>query len=267
MRLRLGRIDIFPIKSLDGISVSVARVTSAGILENDRAYAIVDAQGKYVNGKREARIHRLRCRYDATVSEVEMRLQDSAASERFVLSEPEPLGRWLSGYFGYLVSLSSDLVAGFPDDREAFGPTVVSTASLTAIAGWYPGLDVETVRRRFRSNLELEGEEAPPFIEDGLFGEPGELKPFAIGSLRLLGHNPCQRCVVPTRDPETGEGLSGFQKEFMERRKLSLPAWANALRFNHYYRFAVNTSIPPSEAGKSIRVGDAVNASPNPAAG
>jgi uncharacterized protein YcbX len=262
MLLRLGRIDLFPVKSLDGISVSEARVTPGGILEHDRAYAIVDAQGKYVNGKREARIHRLRCRFDAAVGEVEVWPQDSDKPERFVLSEPEPFGRWLTDYFGYRVEVRHEPVGGFPDDREAFGPTVVSTASLTAIAGWYPGLDVAAVRRRFRGNLELEGEGAPPFVEDLLFGAPGELKPFAIGGVRLLGHNPCQRCVVPTRDPDTGEGIAGFQKEFMERRRLSLPAWANAVRFNHYYRFAVNTSIPPSEAGKSIRVGDAVDPSP-----
>jgi len=264
MRLSLGRILVFPIKSLDGVSVAEARVTARGILEHDRIYAIVDAQGKFVNGKREARIHSLRCRYDAAVGEIEVWLQGSSSPARFVLAEPEPLGRWLSDYFGYPVTLKHDAVAGFPDDREAFGPTVVGTASLAAVAGWYPGLDLETVRRRFRSNLELEGEAAPPFSEDSLFGAPGELKPFAIGGVRLFGHNPCQRCVVPTRDPDTGEGLTGFQKEFMERRRLSLPDWANAVRFNHYYRFALNTSIPPSEAGKAMRIGDVVDPAPSP---
>jgi uncharacterized protein YcbX len=259
MRSRLGRIIVFPIKSLDGVSVAEARVTAGGILEHDRAYAIVNAEGKCINGKREARIHRLRCRYDAAVRELEVWIEGSAAPERFVLAEPEPFGRWLSDYFGYAVSVKHEPVSGFPDDREAFGPTVVSTASLTAIAGWYPGLDVESVRRRFRTNLELEGEEMAPFFEDRLFGAPGELKPFTIGGVRLLGHNPCQRCVVPTRDPDSGEGLSGFQKAFMEQRQRTLPPWANPIRFNHYYRLTVNTSIPPSEAGKSVRVGDVLD--------
>jgi hypothetical protein len=44
----------------------------------------------------------------------------------------------------------------------------------------------------------------------------------------------------------------------MEMRKRMLPEWANAKRFNHYYRFAVNTSIPVNEAGKKLRVGDPV---------
>ena len=122
------------------------------------------------------------------------------------------------------------------------------------IQTWYPELTLESVRRRFRSNLELVGGEA--FCEDQLFGAPEELKPFQIGEVQFNGHNPCQRCVVPTRDPESGRAVSDFQKKFMQLRKETLPSWANAQRFNHFYRFALNTSIPVSEAGKELRVGD-----------
>ena len=117
-------------------------------------------------------------------------------------------------------------------------------------------MTLESVRRRFRTNLELTG--GKPFWEDKLYGAPEELKAFRIGDVNLFGHNPCQRCVVPTRDPLSGYALSGFQKKFMQMRKQTLPHWANAERFNHYYRFAVNTSIPLSEAGKKLRVGDPV---------
>jgi hypothetical protein len=48
----------------------------------------------------------------------------------------------------------------------------------------------------------------------------------------------------------------------MELRRQHLPAWADARRFNHYYRFAVNTSIGKSEADKVIRVGDPVGVAP-----
>ena len=75
---------------------------------------------------------------------------------------------------------------------------------------------------------------------------------------RFLGHNPCQRCVVPTRDPDTAAPVAEFQKKFMRLRQETLPQWANAARFNHFYRFAVNTSIPPSEAGRCLRVNDTV---------
>ena len=70
--------------------------------------------------------------------------------------------------------------------------------------------------------------------------------------------NPCQRCVVPPRDPETGEGWPDFAQTFRARREETLPDWADRTRFNHFYRLAVNTRAPQSEAGKRVRVGDEV---------
>jgi uncharacterized protein YcbX len=37
----LSRIDLFPIKSLDGVSVAAARINPTGILEHDRVFAIL----------------------------------------------------------------------------------------------------------------------------------------------------------------------------------------------------------------------------------
>jgi uncharacterized protein YcbX len=51
--------------------------------------------------------------------------------------------------------------------------------------------------------------------------------------------------------PELSKGLYG-------RSERSLPPWADRDRSNHYYRFAVNTSIPSSEGGKILCVGDTV---------
>jgi uncharacterized protein len=44
----------------------------------------------------------------------------------------------------------------------------------------------------------------------------------------------------------------------MALREQELPRWDDTQRFNHYYRFAVNTLIPAGEAGKKLRVGDPV---------
>jgi MOSC domain-containing protein len=253
--MQLGRITIFPIKSLDGVSIETIRVTSGGILGNDRTYAIYDATGKVVNGKRTARVHELRCAFDPQVREIRL-WQKSESPLQFQLDNPVPLEKWLGDFFGFAVALRHESQKGFPDDREAFGPTITSEASLRQIQNWFPELSLESVRRRFRTNLELTGGE--PFYEDQLFGAPEELKPFQIGDVKFFGHNPCQRCVVPTRDADTGKPIAEFQKKFMQLRKENLPAWTNTQRFNHFYRFAVNTSIPPSEAGKLLRIGDAI---------
>ena len=252
----LGRILIYPIKSLDGVSVSEARMTNGGILEFDRIHAIVDETGAYVNAKRFARVQLLRTEYAPDFQEILIGETGNATRHRFSLTDTVPLNRWLSDFFGLNVTLTSEMRSGFPDDRTAFGPTVTSVASLREIAGWFSELPLDNVRRRFRSNLELEG--SVPFWEDQLFGQPNELKPFQIGEVNFLGHNPCQRCVVPTRDPEYANPVANFQKTFMARRKETLPSWAVAERFNHYYRFAINTSVLETEQGKRLRVGDPV---------
>ena len=253
--MQIGRIIIFPIKSLDGFLAESARFTPGGILENDRIFAIYDEAGKVVNGKRTPRVHELRSAYDPQVREVRL-WSNGQTPQQFQLDDRAPLEKWLSEFFGFAIVLRHETEKGFPDDREAFGPTIVSEASLRAVQGWFPELTLESARRRFRANLELSDE--TPFCEDALYGAPGELKPFRIGAVNFFGHNPCQRCVVPTRDPDSAQPVPEFQKQFMQRRKESLPLWANAQRFNHFYRFAVNTSVPPTEAGKQVRIGDEV---------
>ncbi|HUA39765.1 MAG TPA: MOSC N-terminal beta barrel domain-containing protein [Candidatus Sulfopaludibacter sp.] len=251
--MQLGRITIFPIKSLDGVSVETVRITSGGILENDRIYAIYDADGKVVNGKRTPRVHQLRCEFDTRIVEVRLWLNDETPTQ-FQLDNPVRIGQWLSDFFGFSSVLRHEPKSGFPDDHAAFGPTVVSEASLRMVQSWFPEMTLESSRRRFRTNLEISDGE--PFCEDRLYGAPDELKLFQIGPVKFFGHNPCQRCVVPTRDQDTGEVIDGFQKKFMQLRQQHLPPWANEQRFNHFYRFAVNTSIPPAEAGKPLRIGD-----------
>ena len=254
--MHLGQIQIFPIKSLDGLLVGQTQITSGGILAHDRSYAIYDRDGKVVNGKRTARVHELRCKYDSGIREIQLWQNGESSAAQFNFDAPENMEKWLGDFFGFPVTLRHEPQKGFPDDHEAFGPTITSDASLREIQKWFPELTLESVRRRFRTNLELEGGE--PFCEDRFFGAPGELKPFQIGAVNFFGHNPCQRCVVPTRDPDSGKAVTDFQKRFMELRKKYLPGWANAQRFNHFYRFTVNTSIPPEEAGKLLQMGDPV---------
>ena len=253
----LSRIVVYPVKSLDGVSLPEARITAGGILEHDRVYALLDENGKYVNGKRTGRIQLLRCEFDAAFQEIRLWTDDSSCRFQFSLAEPGKLNQWLSDFFGFAVHLGCEAKSGFPDDRDAPGPTICSEPSLHEIMSWYPGqMTIDRVRLRFRTNLELAAEE--PFAEDRLFGAPETRRPFDIGDVAFFGHNPCQRCVVPTRDPISTEPIPGFQKIFMEMRQKTLPAWSERSRFNHFYRFAINTSIPETETGKVLRVGDPV---------
>lgn len=254
----LSRIFLFPIKSLDGVEVSSATLLPGGALRGDREFALVDDQGRFVNGKRTEQIHRIRSEFDLEARTVTLGVEGEYQRLMFHLdAERADLEAWFSDYFGYPVFLQQNSEQGFPDDTDASGPTVISEETLAVVAAWFPPLTVADIRRRFRTNLELE--DAPAFWEDQLFGAAGTVVPFQVGEATLLGNNPCQRCVVVTRDARTGDRWSHFQNRFVAQRSHTLPAWTPAARFNHYFRLAVNTQVAATEAGKRLRVGDRVS--------
>lgn len=256
MTSHLARIDIFPVKSLDGVSVSQATVLAGGALEGDRTYALFDAQGRFINGKRTATIHHLRSTFSESGQFVTIATDDHPPTATFHLQQQRSdLEAWLSEYFQQPITLQANHDSGFPDDTNAAGPTVISTATLQAVADWY-GLSLEETRRRFRTNLEIDG--VPAFWEDQLFGPDSAPVRFTIGDVVLEGINPCQRCIVPTRDSLTGTATTNFQKTFSQQRADTLPTWAPPSRFNHFYKLAVNTNIV-GQYGQILKVGDRVS--------
>lgn len=180
--------------------------------------------------------------------------------------DADDAAEWFSVYFEQqiLVRYSPD---GFPDDTIANGPTIISTASLQNVCDWFPALTLDNVRQRFRTTLEVEAPAAgpqangklPAFWEDQLFGEDERsVVRFRIGEVQFEGSNPCARCPVPARDPQTGADLAGFQKRFSELRREHLPRWSPAARFDHFYRLATNTRVASTEAGKTLRLGESL---------
>lgn len=252
----LGRIVVHPVKSLDPHPVDRATVREAGGLSLDREFTLFDADGEYVNGKREPRIHRLRSRFGPDDGTLTLREHGTDGAHEFSLEDRSALESWLSAYFGYEVTVRRDERGGFPDDTHAAGPTVVSTGTLDAVASWF-GLPSEDVRRRLRPNLIVR---APAFWEDHLYAAASRdrVVPFEIGGARFEGTNPCQRCVVPTRDPDTGEETPGFRERFVEKRRETLPEWAGDAWYDHHFRLMVNTRVPHESVGSEITVDDPV---------
>ena len=249
----VSRLFIYPIKSLDGVDVKQATMLKSGAFEKDRELAIVDSSGRFVNGKRNQQIHTIRSRFELNTYQVTLQVADKPVA-MFHLEQRQALEAWLSKYFGFPVAIAQNRDTGFPDDTTSPGPTIISTATLEAIASWYPNLDVEAVRWRFRANIEIAG--VPAFWEDRLFTTAEQVVNFQIGKVLFKGINPCQRCVVVTRDARTGEADPNFQKIFITQRRATLPEWSETTRFNHFFRLAINTQVPVSEAGKIIRIGD-----------
>ncbi len=238
-------IQLHPIKALDALRVEFARVLPSGALEFDRRWAMVDARGRFVNGKNRAEIYAIRAVYDLTAREVAL------DGDVFSLDRQGPaIAHWFSERLGEPVECRENAEVGFPDDLDSPGPTFVSSPSLRQVAAWF-SLDEAEVRRRFRTNIEFDAPE--PFWEDRLSGAS-----FRVGDVEVHAVNPCQRCVVPSRDARTGAQDAGFQKRFAELRQAQLPAFAPRAGFDHFYRFAANTRIGSGEAGKTLRVGDSV---------
>lgn len=251
----VAKLLLYPIKALDGVAVEQVTILTSGALKHDREFALYDASGNYVNGKRHSQVHLLRSQFDLTTGTLSLSLQGREGSTQFQLQqERHALEAWLGEYFGFPVQIQQNLEMGFPDDTASPGPTIVSTATLEAIASWYPDLTVEEVRRRFRANIEIGG--VPAFWEDQLFTTAEQTIAFQIGAVKFTGVNPCQRCVVVTRNPDTGAAYSNFQKIFVARRRETLPDWVERSRFNHFFRVAVNTRLAPAEVGKVITIGD-----------
>ncbi|MFT3731910.1 MAG: MOSC N-terminal beta barrel domain-containing protein [Hyphomicrobium sp.] len=263
----LARIEIFPFKSLDPLEVRSARLLPSGAIENDRTWALFDGEGRFVNGKRFATIHRLRSEFKPASRQLTIRNGGETGSERatfHIEDQRASLESWLSRYFGFSVSVRDNIEVGFPDDLNSPGPTLISSATLAEIGRWFQ-LPIESVRRRFRTNLEIDG--VPPFWEDKLFGPAGTTVRFRIGGVQFDGINPCQRCSVPPRDALTGTNDPLFARRFAEMRERTLPPWSARDRFNHFYRVALNTRLAGDPNDRVLNVGDEIEIVERAAAG
>ncbi|MFC7044091.1 MOSC domain-containing protein [Halobacteriaceae archaeon GCM10025711] len=254
----LERITVFPVKSLDPERHESVTVGEQGALVGDREYGIVGADGEFVTGKRDQRIHRIRSSYDPESRTLSLRRQGDEEWTTFDLaSDREDADAWLSAFFDEDVSLRRDADGGFPDNTSsAHGPTVISTATLETVASWFPDLTLDGARRRFRANLEVGG--VPAFWEDRLVPADGHVVAFRVGDVLLEGVKAVPRCVVPTRDPLTGEPDDGFRERFIRQREATFPEWVDPDRFDHSYSLMTGTRVPESEWGSSLAVGDEV---------
>ncbi len=253
----LNRITIYPIKSLDGIDLEKATVSKGSCLLHDREYVISDEMGNFIVGKSNPLVHRLRTSFDLENEIVSFRQQDEESWNEFHLrKEKSEIQSFLSDYFGVPTLLHQNKTGRFIDIPDIAGVTVLSTASLESVSEWYEAMNLDEVRKRFRATLEITG--VPSFWEDRLFSREGRGIEFKAGDVTIIGVSPRERCVVPTRNPETGIVTHAFPKFFSKHRNASLPEWSRLNEYGHHYFLTVNCYIPETEAGKMIEVGNEI---------
>jgi hypothetical protein len=249
------RITVYPVKGLDGVALEEARVLEGGTLEGDREFALFDAAGDVVNGKRTDRVHDLDTAFGPATGELTVETGEGER-RRFDLGDERDRDRaaeWFAGFFDLDLTLERDQSVGFVD-RRGMGPSVISTATLETVASWFEGVTVDGARRRLRANVEVGG--VPAFWEDRFVSDGAPS--FLVGDLRFEGVTPCGRCVVPERDPDTGERTPGFRERFVRMRRETFPEWANPEAFEHYYTLMLIAEVADADRGGTLRVGDPV---------
>ncbi|EFW92431.1 MOSC domain containing protein [Haladaptatus paucihalophilus DX253] len=251
--MKLGRIRVYPIKGLDGIEVDATDIVPGGTVASDREFALFDAAGNAVNGKQTDMFQRLSTDFDRASGELTIETPDGETRLFDLPEQRERAERWFSELFEMDLTLRRDTENGFVDRRKR-GPSVISTASLRAIASWFDGMTVESARRRLRANVEIEG--VPPFWEDRFIGDGSPA--FEVGGVRFEGVEACNRCVIPQRDPDTGEALPEFRTRFIRKRRETLPDWVDESALDHHYAAMLIAQIPESDRHQTLRVGDAV---------
>jgi uncharacterized protein len=259
----LSRITLHPIKSLPGVDVDQCRILPSGALEWDRRFALLGSEDQFVTAKSTSDLHQILASFDLSIPSVQIVLAGHRGSREFHLEHDlESLGDYLSCMLNRPIRIEQNSAAGFPDDTEAAGPTVISTATLQEIGGLFATIPLDEMRRRFRTNLEISS--VPAFWEDCLYGElDAQPVPFQIGDVTLGGVRPCRRCAVPGRHPETGEVSQAFAKVLAMFRKIKLSPNIATTHFFDYYRLATNTVLLDAGPEGVLRVGDPIRSFPN----
>ena len=252
---RVERLTVYPVKALEGLECETTRVIDGGTLAHDREFALFDDEGDVLNGRRTARVHDVETTYDPETRQLSAAApgHERATFELGTDSGRERASEWFSGVFDVDLTLARDTDLGYVDRRE-MGPSVVSTATLETVASWFDELTVDSVRRRLRANVEIGG--VPAFWEDRFVGDGAPA--FRAGDVRFEGETPCGRCIVPERDPDTGDSTPEFRERFVERRGATFPDFADRSAFDHFYTLMLIASVPAGDRGESVRVGDDV---------
>jgi uncharacterized protein YcbX len=121
-----------------------------------------------------------------------------------IVTEPAGSHSWRWGDPHLRSALERDLGRPVRLERDTGGiPDVPGTVLVTVaatLAALSRELGTEVDARRFRTNLHLELD-AEPWAELAWAGARIEL----AGGVRLTVDGPCERCAIPTRDPDTRE--------------------------------------------------------------
>ncbi len=217
----LSELNIYPVKSLGGISVNEAEVTDRG-LKYDRRWMIVNSDEKFLTQRTHPKMALLKTKISHNKLILSHKTEDipplvipinSKLSETTIVNIWDDLvtaflvgkytDEWLSDVLDYKCRL-----VFMPDDTERFVDRSYAIQNeIVSFADAYPFLIIghrslddlnsrlkeELPMNRFRPNFVFSG--GAPYEEDNW-------KKFRIGEVVFEAVKPCSRCVTTTIDQE-----------------------------------------------------------------
>jgi uncharacterized protein len=251
MTMRVHSLHIYPIKGVRAVDVARASVEHRG-LEGDRRWLIIDANGRFITQRSHPRLATISAMPTSTGLRLsapgagEVHVNRPAPSERTdvvvwrhevnaALAAPDAAA-WLSKYLGqplrlvYMDAAAERLQRGeWVTDAvplsfaDAYPVLITTTASLAAVNAEIERAGGESVTmRRFRPNIVVECDDA--WAEDFW-------RVVRIGGVELSLVKPCDRCVVTTKDQETGASMGKEPLASLARLRRSADARINGVLF------------------------------------
>lgn len=260
--VRISQLYIYPVKSLGGIALQEARVTSRG-LEYDRRWMLIDENNQFLSQRKypQMALFKLELTTDGlkvihqpsgdetiipyhpqTTETVDVVVWDDACNGTYVSAA-------VDDWFSQKLQINCRLIHMTDDQIRQVDPRYASPEHITSFADGYPMLLVseESVAdlntrlveqitvKRFRPNIVIAGVEA--YHED-------RMQHFEASGIAFYGVKPCARCVMIGVNPDTAASAPEPLKTLAKFR-----------RINHKIMFGQN--LIHTGTG-TIRVGDVV---------
>jgi uncharacterized protein YcbX len=223
----ISQLYIYPIKSLGGIELDKATITTRG-LQFDRRFMLVDDNNSFITQRRHSKMALFRTAIkgenlfvhllddigeklsvplvpEPSVEIAMVTIRDDCCEAQFVSDEAD---KWFSTKLGiscrlvYMpestlrkVDIDYAIDGDITSFSDGFQVLLIGESSLGDLNS---RLEKPLPMNRFRPNIVMRG--GLPFEED-------TMEEFSINGIDFCGVKLCSRCVVPTIDQETG--LSG----------------------------------------------------------
>jgi uncharacterized protein YcbX len=221
--LYLSEINIYPVKSLGGISLNTSLVEERG-LQYDRRWMLIDNEGKFLSQREYPEMALFKLSFIGDGFSV---LHTKSNNQNFIPFQPQTsedveviiwndkcvakrVDYQLDKWFSKLLLTNCSLVYMPEEGERLVDKKYYSLDHLVSFADAYPfliigkaslddlnsRLDNPVPMNRFRTNFVFSG--GHPYFEDSWTD-------FQIGRVNFRAVKPCARCVITTTDQNTSE--------------------------------------------------------------